>query len=64
MITLSDMPFSPEHLQEAAKRHLWMHFTRMGSYETQDVPVIVRGEGPGSGTPTASATSMGCQGYM
>ncbi len=46
MITLSGMPFSPEHLQEAAKRHLWMHFTRMGSYETQDVPVIVRGEGP------------------
>ena len=40
------MPFSPEHLQEAAKRHLWMHFTRMGSYETQDVPIIVRGEGP------------------
>jgi adenosylmethionine-8-amino-7-oxononanoate aminotransferase len=40
------MPFSPEHLQEAAKRHLWMHFTRMGSYEVQDVPVIVRGEGP------------------
>jgi len=40
------MPFSPEHLQEAAKRHLWMHFTRMGTYETQDVPVIVRGEGP------------------
>jgi adenosylmethionine-8-amino-7-oxononanoate aminotransferase len=46
MITLSSMPFSPEHLQEAAKRHLWMHFTRMGSYETQDVPVIVKGEGP------------------
>jgi adenosylmethionine-8-amino-7-oxononanoate aminotransferase len=40
------MSLSPEHLQEAAKRHLWMHFTRMGSYETQDVPVIVRGEGP------------------
>ncbi len=40
------MPFSPEHLQEAAKRHLWMHFTRLGSYETHDVPVIVRGEGP------------------
>jgi len=40
------MPLSAEHLQEAAKRHLWMHFTRMGSYETQDVPVIVRGEGP------------------
>jgi adenosylmethionine-8-amino-7-oxononanoate aminotransferase len=46
VITLGGMPFSPEHLQEAAKRHLWMHFTRMGTYETQDVPVIVRGEGP------------------
>jgi adenosylmethionine-8-amino-7-oxononanoate aminotransferase len=32
-------------LQELAKRHLWMHFTRMGAYEQQDVPVIVRGEG-------------------
>ena len=33
-------------LQEQAKRHLWMHFTRMGSYESgADVPVIVRGEG-------------------
>ncbi len=34
------------HLQEAAKRHLWMHFTRMSSYADHDVPVIVRGEGP------------------
>jgi adenosylmethionine-8-amino-7-oxononanoate aminotransferase len=34
------------HLQEAAKRHLWMHFTRMSSYDTHDVPVIVRGDGP------------------
>src|SRR6202047_1140408 len=32
-------------LQEQAKRHLWMHFTRMGSYATAEVPVIVRGEG-------------------
>src|SRR3984885_9990780 len=34
-------------LQEQAKRHLWMHFTRMGSYADPDheVPVIVRGEG-------------------
>jgi adenosylmethionine-8-amino-7-oxononanoate aminotransferase len=28
-----------------AKRHLWMHFTRMGAYESQDVPIITRGEG-------------------
>jgi adenosylmethionine-8-amino-7-oxononanoate aminotransferase len=32
-------------LQEQAKRHLWMHFTRMGSYADAEVPVIVRGEG-------------------
>ena len=33
-------------LQELAKRHLWMHFTRMGAYEEgAEVPVIVRGEG-------------------
>ncbi len=32
-------------LQEQAHRHLWMHFTRMGSYENHEVPVIVRGEG-------------------
>src|SRR6202007_2550499 len=32
-------------LQEQAKRNLWMHFTRMGSYAHADVPVIVRGEG-------------------
>jgi adenosylmethionine-8-amino-7-oxononanoate aminotransferase len=32
-------------LQRLAKRNLWMHFTRMGSYEDHEVPVIVRGEG-------------------
>jgi adenosylmethionine-8-amino-7-oxononanoate aminotransferase len=32
-------------LQELAKRHLWMHFTRMSAYEETEVPVIVRGEG-------------------
>ena len=31
--------------EEAARRHLWMHFTRMGSYEDQEVPLIVRGDG-------------------
>jgi adenosylmethionine-8-amino-7-oxononanoate aminotransferase len=33
-------------LQNAAKRHLWMHFTRMSAYTDSDVPVIVRGDGP------------------
>ncbi|GAA4367236.1 aspartate aminotransferase family protein [Nocardioides caricicola] len=34
-----------EHLQRAAKDHLWMHFTRHSSYDEADVPIIVRGEG-------------------
>jgi adenosylmethionine-8-amino-7-oxononanoate aminotransferase len=36
----------PAQLQQAAKDHLWMHFTRHSSYSEADVPVIVRGEGP------------------
>ncbi len=32
--------------QEAARRHLWLHFTRMGGYGPgAEIPVIVRGEG-------------------
>jgi adenosylmethionine-8-amino-7-oxononanoate aminotransferase len=34
-----------EELQRAAKDHLWLHFSAMGSYADRDVPVIVRGEG-------------------
>ena len=36
---------TPPDLQQLAKEHLWMHFTRMGGYATADVPIIVRGEG-------------------
>ncbi len=32
-------------LQEKAKRHLWLHFTRMSSYDDSEMQVIVRGEG-------------------
>ena len=32
-------------LQELARRHLWMHFTRMAAYESHEMPIIVRGEG-------------------
>jgi adenosylmethionine-8-amino-7-oxononanoate aminotransferase len=35
----------PSSLQELAKRHLWMHFTRMSAYEDAEVPILVRGEG-------------------
>src|SRR3990170_3416099 len=37
---------APSALQEKARRHLWMHFTRMGAYDDQhEIPIIVRGEG-------------------
>jgi adenosylmethionine-8-amino-7-oxononanoate aminotransferase len=32
-------------LQQAARDHLWLHFTRMGTYGRADVPIIVRGDG-------------------
>src|SRR4051794_29291265 len=33
-------------LQQLAKRHLWMHFSRMGAYaDGAEVPIIVRGDG-------------------
>jgi adenosylmethionine-8-amino-7-oxononanoate aminotransferase len=33
-------------LQELARRHLWMHFTRMGTFGPEhEVPIIVRGDG-------------------
>jgi adenosylmethionine-8-amino-7-oxononanoate aminotransferase len=32
-------------LQDLARRHLWMHFTRMGAYQHAEIPIIVRGEG-------------------
>ncbi len=32
-------------LQQAARDHLWLHFTRMGSYRDGEVPIIVRGDG-------------------
>ena len=42
----SSSPLSPSDYQELARKHLWMHFTRMGSYERgAEIPVIVRGEG-------------------
>src|SRR4051794_32383457 len=37
---------SAAELQELAKRHLWMHFSRMGAYaDGAEVPIIVRGDG-------------------
>jgi adenosylmethionine-8-amino-7-oxononanoate aminotransferase len=35
----------PGTLQELARRHLWMHFTRMSAFEDHEIPIITRGEG-------------------
>jgi len=43
MATAEQLPTAD--LQELARRHLWMHFTRMGSFDDHEVPIIVRGEG-------------------
>ncbi len=32
-------------LQQSARDHLWMHFTRLSGYQSSDIPVIVRGDG-------------------
>ena len=33
-------------LAEKARRHLWLHFSRMGAYsETKEIPIMVKGEG-------------------
>src|ERR687885_632208 len=35
-----------ESLQTTARRHLWLHFSRMGAYSDEaEIPIIVRGEG-------------------
>jgi adenosylmethionine-8-amino-7-oxononanoate aminotransferase len=37
---------TPTTLQELAKRHLWLHFSRMGAYgDGADIPIIVKGDG-------------------
>jgi adenosylmethionine-8-amino-7-oxononanoate aminotransferase len=43
---MNAMPaLDPAALQEAAKRNLWLHFTRHSSFADADIPMIVRGEG-------------------
>jgi adenosylmethionine-8-amino-7-oxononanoate aminotransferase len=45
---MTELPYDDETyagLQKSAREHLWMHFTRMSSYNQADVPIIVRGEG-------------------
>src|ERR1700729_1068495 len=46
--TPADVPqnASDSHLTDAARDHLWMHFSRLSTYQTSEVPMIVRGSGP------------------
>ena len=34
-----------DDLQRAGKDHLWMHFSRHGSYAENDIPIVTRGDG-------------------
>jgi adenosylmethionine-8-amino-7-oxononanoate aminotransferase len=50
-MTATPVPLTPEDgsargLYDAARDHLWMHFSRLSSYQHSDVPMIVRGDGP------------------
>src|ERR1700692_2822996 len=38
-------PYSAAKLSEQARRHLWMHFTRIGNALHAPLPIIVSGEG-------------------
>lgn len=45
-MTLATDALDNETLQRQAQQHLWMHFTRMGSFgPDNEVPIIVRGDG-------------------
>src|SRR5919198_1673372 len=39
-------PATQSTLQDLAKRHLWLHFSRMGAYsDGAEIPIIVKGDG-------------------
>ena len=48
MATTSVRPAAAvDDMQEVARKHLWMHFSRMGGYDADhEIPIIARGEGP------------------
>ena len=46
MSTATPSQTAVENLQEQARRHLWMHFSRMGGYSDEhEIPIITRGDG-------------------
>ena len=45
MAASSETASSVAELQQKARDHLWLHFTRMAGYQSAEVPIIVRGDG-------------------
>jgi adenosylmethionine-8-amino-7-oxononanoate aminotransferase len=45
MSATSETASSAAELQQKARDHLWLHFTRMAGYQSIEVPIIVRGDG-------------------
>ena len=46
MATTESRAAAATDLQELGRRHLWLHFSRMGAYDDQhQIPIITRGEG-------------------
>lgn len=37
--------YDSERLHEQARRHLWMHFSRLGSFDDVEVPIMAEGRG-------------------
>ncbi|MBW6434624.1 aspartate aminotransferase family protein [Actinoplanes hulinensis] len=42
---MTDRPADVDALSATARDHLWMHFTRLSTYQDNPVPVITRGDG-------------------
>ncbi|MCU1366385.1 MAG: aminotransferase class-III [Ilumatobacteraceae bacterium] len=40
-----EQPGQTSDIQDAARRHLWGHFTKMDTFQREPLPIIVRGEG-------------------
>ena len=55
-----------QELNDSAKEHLWMHFTRHSTYlePNADIPIIVRGEGPYIFTSTGERIIDGLAGLF
>jgi adenosylmethionine-8-amino-7-oxononanoate aminotransferase len=45
MAASSETGLSAAELQQKARDHLWLHFTRMAGYQSTEIPIIVRGDG-------------------